>query len=143
MTKTVGQRGRTGSGTASSSSRWRISSTTISRAWRASRVRGGTPGELATDAEPEVFFARGLCNGDERLNITDAVFILRHLFSGGTEPSCLAACDANADEQLGIDDAVAFLNYLFTADGFMIPEPGPMGCAPAPAELCEVSTCVP
>lgn len=61
----------------------------------------------------KVMFKRGDCDASNATNITDAVFLLAHLFTSGPEPSCLDACDANTDEHLDITDAIYLLGYLF------------------------------
>jgi len=70
------------------------------------------------EAQPQVLlevntFIRGDANSDGKVDITDAVFILNFLFSGGEAPSCTDAADVNGDNQVDISDGVALLNYLF------------------------------
>jgi len=57
-------------------------------------------------------FVRGDANGDGRLDLSDAVFVLLHLFRGRPAP-CLDACDANDSGVLDIADAVFALAYLY------------------------------
>ena len=40
------------------------------------------------DLDASVAFERGDCQGDRSVDITDAVFLLAHLFQGGQEPGC-------------------------------------------------------
>jgi hypothetical protein len=58
-------------------------------------------------------FTRGNCNADGKINLSDGVFLLNHLFSGGRIPPCRRACDSNSDDVLNLTDAVYFLNHLF------------------------------
>ena len=62
---------------------------------------------------PDIEFRRGDANSDSKHNITDAVFILRYLFTGGQTPSCLKAADTNDTGDLDLTDAIYLLNYLF------------------------------
>ena len=52
-------------------------------------------------------------NGDQHVNISDAVFTLDYLFAGGRDPACPDAADANDSGSVEISDAVAILNQLF------------------------------
>ena len=61
----------------------------------------------------------GDANGDETVNVGDAVFIINYVFSGGPAPERLEAGDANADGQCNIGDAVYLISYIFSGG----PEP--------------------
>ena len=74
-------------------------------------------------AHPEEFI-RGEVNSDARVNVTDPVFIVMHLFLGGEPPSCEDAADTNDDGVIDLSDAVYELAYLF-AGGPPPPWPGP------------------
>jgi hypothetical protein len=76
----------------------------------------------AVNAEP---FVRGEVTADAEVNISDAIFILMHLFLGGPAPPCLDAADVNDDGAVGINDAVYELAYLF-GGGKVPPRPGPV-----------------
>ncbi len=76
--------------------------------------------ELAYFA-PGALFARGDVNGDGTLSISDAVGILRMLFSGRVL-ACTEAADANDDGALNVADAVKLLGFLFSA-GAPLPPP--------------------
>jgi hypothetical protein len=54
--------------------------------------------------------------------MSDALFSLAFLFTGGPEPGCLRAADANDDGILNIADAIFSLGYLFLG-GAAIPAP--------------------
>ena len=78
-------------------------------------------------------FHRGDPSGDGSADLTDAMVILLHLFTGGAEPGCLDAADANDDGALDITDPIAILEWLFLG-GPRPPPPGPPGepCGPDP-----------
>jgi len=62
-----------------------------------------TPPTMAGDAD-----------GNSRINVTDAVLIVRRLFGIGQELfDCESIYDINRNNQLGIDDAMFLLNWLF------------------------------
>jgi hypothetical protein len=73
-------------------------------------------------------FLRGDGNGDGNLDISDAVFILRYLFTSGVTLGCLDAADSGDDGKLDISDAVAVLLELFRESGHIAPPVG--SCAP-------------
>ena len=58
-------------------------------------------------------FVRGDANADGRIEITNAIVILTHLFLGGTQPRCLDALDVNDTGSLDITDAIYLLGHLF------------------------------
>ena len=89
-------------------------------------------------------FARGDANADARVDISDAVFLLRHLFGGRPEPACVDAGDADDSGSLDLADAVCLVGHLFSEAG-PLPEPsGACGADPTPDQLdCEIySPCV-
>jgi hypothetical protein len=55
----------------------------------------------------------GDANGDETVNVADAVFVINYVFKGGPAPESLEAGDANADGQCNVADAVYLINYVF------------------------------
>ena len=67
-------------------------------------------------------FIRGDCNTDGANNIADIIFLLGALFTGGTAPTCEAACDYNDDGGLNIADAIRGLSFLFSG-GDVLPPP--------------------
>jgi hypothetical protein len=75
---------------------------------------------------PDMVFRRGDCNGDGRLDITDDIFHLDHLFSGGPPPTCEGACDVNDDGRDDVSDPIAGLAFKFL--GGPAPEPPYPGC---------------
>lgn len=68
-------------------------------------------------------FRRGDANADSQLDISDAVYTLRFLFSGGGAPACDDAADANDDGAVDLSDAAFTLNHLFSG-GPELPAPG-------------------
>jgi 1,4-alpha-glucan branching enzyme len=78
-------------------------------------------------------FVRGDCNGDEVLDLSDAVRGLFRLFSQPVTGDCAAACDANGDGQENVSDPVFCLNFLFRR-GAAPPAPWP-ACAEATSPL--------
>ncbi|MFH1700774.1 MAG: FG-GAP-like repeat-containing protein [Candidatus Zixiibacteriota bacterium] len=55
----------------------------------------------------------GDSNGDERVNIADAVFLINLVFKGGPSPDPIEAGDANCDDRVNISDAVYLINLVF------------------------------
>ncbi len=110
-------------------------------------VYSGKPGEppveptlvdgAVTVAEP-IDFLRGDGNGDGRIDISDPVFILNYLFTGGSRPPCQGGADANDGDELDIADPIYLLGYLFFASP-PPQEPFPVcGMDPTPGRLsCE------
>ncbi len=90
---------------------------------------------LRVSSEPiAADFIRGDANQDGKVNLADAVAILRALFGGGSKlaliEACQASADVNDDGQLTVSDASYALAYLFRA-GAAIPAPAG-ACGPAP-----------
>jgi hypothetical protein len=89
----------------------------------------GTVGQTAVDAGASTNFVLhhgywqdfatgggGLCgdaNGDEAINIGDAVYLINYIFKGGPAPDPVCVGDANGDDAVNIGDAVYLINYIF------------------------------
>lgn len=58
-------------------------------------------------------FLCGDCNADSETNISDAVWIINYIFTGGDAPQPLEAGDVNCDSICNISDAVWIINYVF------------------------------
>jgi hypothetical protein len=58
-------------------------------------------------------YVYGDANGDQTVNIGDAVFIINYVFKGGPAPEPVAAGDANCDDDCNIGDAVFLINFVF------------------------------
>jgi sugar lactone lactonase YvrE len=56
----------------------------------------------------------GDANGDKAIDISDAVFLIAFIFSGGAAPNPLVSGDANCDLAVDISDAVYLIGYIFT-----------------------------
>ncbi len=109
--------------------------------WRASLDVNGSPGFVHFEGQVGVLFTRGNCNGDQNVDISDAVGILRYLFAGAAAPPCLDGCDVNGDLQVQISDAISLLQYLFAPGSYGIPSPRPGECLTAREGFCAVSNC--
>ena len=61
---------------------------------------------------------RGMCgdaNLDSKVALSDAVYIINYVFSGGNAPKPVLACgDYNGDARVNVSDAVANINYVFS-----------------------------
>ena len=83
---------------------------------------------------PPSTFIRGDANGNNGVDIADAVKILLHLFKGAAT-NCQDALDADDNEQINITDAVHLLQFLLNR-GPAIPAPYPAaGTDPSGAAL--------
>ncbi len=76
-------------------------------------------------------FARGDCNQDSSVTISDGVFLLGFLFAQGEAPACAAACDAAGVGPLSISTAIYLFEYLFLGGA---PLPPPIECGPSELE---------
>jgi hypothetical protein len=63
----------------------------------------------------------GDASGDASIDISDAVYLIAYIFSGGPAPYPLPAGDANCDSAVDISDAVYLIAYIFSG--------GPAPCA--------------
>ncbi len=84
-------------------------------------------------------FIRGDSNGDEALDLSDAIALLVYLFSNG-DLDCLEAGNSTGDASLDLSDAVFLLGYLFS--GGPAPSAPFPGCAAGPINIdCLAPTC--
>lgn len=58
-------------------------------------------------------FVCGDANGDGKVNVGDAVYIIGYVFRGGPPPAPLQAADVNHDGRVNIGDAVYLIGYIF------------------------------
>ena len=80
-------------------------------------------------------FRRGDANGDDDVNIGDAIGTLNRLFRGQDTAPCDDAADSNDDGRVDISDCVRTLLWLFQG-GHPLPEPlGRKGFDPTPDDL--------
>jgi hypothetical protein len=56
----------------------------------------------------------GDANSDGEVNVSDAVYIINYVFTGGNPPNPMQAGDANCDATVNVSDAVFIINYVFT-----------------------------
>jgi YVTN family beta-propeller protein len=76
--------------------------------------------QVAVAVGSATFFLRANCNGDDKVDISDAIYSLGFLFGGGSAPPCADACNSNGDLAHDISDAVYTLGFLFSGG----PPPG-------------------
>jgi CubicO group peptidase (beta-lactamase class C family) len=55
----------------------------------------------------------GDANGDETVNVSDAVHIINYVFVGGDPPDPIESGDCNCDDTCNVSDAVWIINYVF------------------------------
>jgi hypothetical protein len=65
----------------------------------------------------------GDANGDNVVDISDAVYLIQYIFGGGPAPDPIYAGDANGDREVDISDCVYLIQYIF-------------GGGPAPVPNC-------
>jgi hypothetical protein len=65
-----------------------------------------------TTAQDDVAIC-GDANGDNQVNVGDAVYVINYVFKGGPAPNPLCAGDANGDGQVNVGDAVYLISYVF------------------------------
>ena len=57
----------------------------------------------------------GDANGDYMVNVSDAVYIINYVFSGGDAPDPIEICDGNCDSKCNVSDAVYLINFVFSS----------------------------
>ena len=74
-------------------------------------------------------FICGDANADSSVNVSDAVYIINYVFSGGNAPDPLESGDTNCDLSVNVSDAVYLINYVFSGgnmpcdpDGDLMPD---------------------
>jgi hypothetical protein len=111
-------------------------------------IAGGLDLTAVRVGKPEVAFRRGEANGDGRLNITDAIAILKYIGGLGYYYQAIRDCqdraDVDDDGRITITDGVVLLRHLFLAQGpIAMPypdcgeDPTPDGLVCEPAAACE------
>jgi len=78
---------------------------------------------IPTDYHSLYLFRRGEVNGDDVIDLSDAITILKILFLSKDEKFCLKATDANDDGFFMLDDAIYLLSSIFLG-GDELPPPG-------------------
>lgn len=79
---------------------------------------------FADSGNEQFLFVRGNAVADEKLDVSDPIFILQYLFGDGDYGGCLDVLDADDNAWLNITDPVYILNFLF-ASGNAPPPPFP------------------
>jgi C1A family cysteine protease len=59
------------------------------------------------------YYAMGDANSDRIVDVSDVVFLIAYIFSGGSAPVPNTAGDANCDAIVDISDAVFLISYIF------------------------------
>lgn len=59
------------------------------------------------------YYICGDADGGGTVSVTDAVWIINYIFSGGPPPNPLEAGDVDCSGQVSVSDAVAIINYIF------------------------------
>jgi hypothetical protein len=81
-------------------------------------------------------FIRGDSNGDEAVDVSDALTTLGYLFlRAAPRPACYDAADANDDGLIDLSDGIAVLNHLFVGTGDLPAPSGIAGSDPTPDSL--------
>jgi len=69
-------------------------------------------------------YLNGDVNQDQKVSVSDAIFLINYLYKGGEEPYFLACGDVNRDCGITVSDVIYLINYLFKGG------PAPLvGCA--------------
>jgi len=80
-------------------------------------------GPVAAAKFPACYVTRGDADGSGGIDISDAVYLINRIFSGGPAPVTMVAGDHNCDEGVDISDVVSVISYIFSAGA------GSCGCA--------------
>lgn len=62
-----------------------------------------------------LFPLAGDANGDERVDLSDVVYLVSYIFAGGPAPTPLRAGDVNGDCRINLTDAVYLIAYIFNS----------------------------
>ena len=74
---------------------------------------GGQSVELS--ARPDIFYYLcGDADGTGDISISDAVFVVRYIFTGGDEPKPILAAESNGSGDVEIGDATYIVRFIFT-----------------------------
>ena len=75
---------------------------------------------VMTDSAHSDDYICGDANSDGRVNVSDAVYIINYVFTGGFAPVPMEAGDANLDGRVNVSDAVAIVNYVFSGKSICV-----------------------
>jgi hypothetical protein len=84
-------------------------------------------------AAPSFAYVCGDANGDQAINISDAVHLINYIFKSGPVPDPLDAADVNLDGAVNVGDPVYLVNYIFRG--------GPTPCATPGGGMTGTSGC--
>ncbi len=71
-----------------------------------------TSGFLATLVTPT--YLHGDVDGSGDINVSDVVFLISYIFTGGLPPSPLSRGDVDCSQGVNISDAVFLISYIFS-----------------------------
>jgi hypothetical protein len=71
-----------------------------------------TSGFLSASLAPD--YSPGDADGSGDVDISDVVFLITYIFSGGMPPVPLASGDANCSQGVDISDVVFLISYIFS-----------------------------
>ena len=76
--------------------------------------QAGSTDESAFTINIGVPYICGDANDDDKVNVSDAVWVINYVFSGGDAPIPLEAGETNCDGNVNVSDAVYIINYVFS-----------------------------
>ncbi|MEM7232261.1 MAG: hypothetical protein AAF517_08810 [Planctomycetota bacterium] len=109
-------------------------------------IQRGILADEDEDGEPDVCrapFLRGDANVDGKVDLSDVITILDHLFRSAEALRCERAADTDDNDVMNLTDAVYLAQYLFL-EGPGLADPGPTDCGfdPTPGVLtCGEASC--
>ena len=81
-------------------------------------------GDLLQEAPVLITFIRGDVDGDMSPSMSDATFVLKHLYVPGSPiPDCLDSADVTDDGGIEMNDVIYLLKSLYVPGSPPIPEP--------------------
>jgi hypothetical protein len=91
--------------------------------------------ELVETGGPSVIFLRSDADADMDVEMSDAIFTLKHLYvPGSPEPPCMDGADSDDGGAVEMSDAIYTLKYLYVPGSPAPPAPGPNECGADPTE---------
>ncbi|MEZ5359331.1 MAG: C10 family peptidase [Candidatus Zixiibacteriota bacterium] len=80
--------------------------------WNVTAV-DGSGGATTSPTFSALTIIPGDANGDQTVNVGDAVYLINFIFNSGPAPNPLIAGDANCDSTVNVGDAVYLITYIF------------------------------